>query len=103
MALVHDDFNTEEYFLQVCLDVAADNLQKIENLAGRVELLLKSCSQGSCGNDGLFGGDELIVCSRLCCDVLCLGPDVDVVVVVVDLVTEVLYKAVRGGCRELPL
>ena len=99
VALVHDDFNAEEYLLQVSLAVAADNLQKIENLASGGVLLLESCCQSSCRNDGLFGGDEVIVCSRLGCDGLCLAPDV----VVVNLVTEVLDKAMRGGCRKFPL
>ena len=99
MALVHDDFNTEEYFLQVSLDVAADNLQKIKNLAAVGIELLQSRCQGSCGNDRLFSGDEVIVCSRLGRDGLCLAPDV----VVVNLVTEVLDKAVRGSCRQFPL
>ena len=44
MEMVHDDFNAEEYFLQVSLDVAADNLQKTEDLAVGIKLALQ-CSR----------------------------------------------------------
>ena len=65
MSLVHDELNTEEYFLQISLAVAADHLEKTEDLAAAaVELLLESGSQGSCGYDGLLGGDEVVVSGR---------------------------------------